>query len=219
MPDQSWLLQKHLLSQEEQLGLFGFIQEHDTTDWDNIPPCMNPSPKTLDLLQKNGDSSRTLCMNPSNKDNNVLVQIVKKALDSAGWFSQQEKGGKITTLSMAVIRYCPAETNSRTIGSTFPLHIDHCNDGSWVVLISLGCTANFRLKSPSMSRMETFEMKSGDVLVFDPSSAAAIVHGIDSIVFEEDTRVNWAGFGEQFEVLSCSRFGVQCRVSISHHES
>jgi hypothetical protein len=216
MSNKSWFLQKNLLSQDEQLRLFSFIQQHDTTDWDNIPPCMNPSPKTLDLLQnKNGESSRTVCLDPNN-DNNAVVQMLKKALDSVDWYKKGKR--KIKTLSMAVLKYCPAETHSRTIGSTFPPHIDHCNDGSWVVLISLGCTANFRLKCPSMTRSEMFEMESGDVLVFDPSSEAAILHGVDSIQCGEDRGVDWAGLGEHFEVLSCSRFGVQCRVSFDSDE-
>ena len=35
------------LSLSEQITLFEFIKDHDRTDWDNLPVCMNPTPKTL----------------------------------------------------------------------------------------------------------------------------------------------------------------------------
>jgi hypothetical protein len=203
---QSWSLLQNLLIQEEQLHLFSFIQELDNTDWKNISSCMNPTPKTLDLLQQDGTSARTLRFTP-NDENNIVIDMVTKAANALGW------NKVIRSISMAVLQYCPSGTNSR-IGSSFPPHIDHCNDGSWVVLFSLGCTAIFHIKNPDMPEKKTFEMKSGDVLVFDPSSNAAILHGVDDVFEDEDMNaiIAAAGFREKFEVLCCSRYGVQCRV-------
>ena len=55
-------------------------------------------------------------------------------------------------------------------------------------------------------------MKSGDVLVFDPSSKAVILHGVDDVLVASDVMV-WEGKGKRFGMLRESRFGVQCRVS------
>ena len=158
----------------------------------------------MELVQQNGEPVRTLAI--STTDNNIVLDMVKKAVESV------KMQRFIQSLTMSVIRYCPAGTNP-CIGSCFPPHIDHCNDGSWVVLFSLGCTANFHIKSPGMPQKESIVMKSGDVLVFDPSSEAAILHGVDSIENDGGTcRARWTEFGENFEVLCNSRFGVQCRV-------
>ena len=95
----------------------------------------------------------------------------------------------------------------------------------WVVLFSLGgCIANFHVKTPVMKQTETYRMQSGDVIVFDPSSEAAILHGVEvesveKIDEEEDcllVRSSWTKLKleeEKFQMLCCSRFGVQCRVS------
>ena len=206
---------KYLLSRDEQLNLFSFIQKYDATDWKNIPDCMNPSPKTLDLMQDDHDGSsaaRTVGIYPNNHD--VVILLVKKAID----FVTSLRHQPIQSLSMAVIQYCPSGT-SNNIGSCFPPHIDHCNDGSWVVLFSLGCTALFQIRSPDMSHKETIKMESGDVLVFDPSSEAAVLHGVDDMIEESCNNSRWTGLGKQFEVLRYSRLGVQCRVTTKSQSS
>ena len=47
--------------------------------------------------------------------------------------------------------------------------------------LSLGCTANFMVKGPNMSDKEVFKFNSGDMLVFDPSTEANILHEVKSI--------------------------------------
>ena len=205
MSDKNWFLLKALLSQREQLDLFSFVDQHDATDWGNLSTCMSPSPKTLELVQQNGTAAPTLNLNPN--DGNVVLDSVKKAFDTIEWRVL------IKSVSMAVIRYCPPGT-SQKIGSCFPCHIDHCNDGSWVVLISLGRNAMFQIKSPDMKEREIIELRSGDCLVFDPSSTAAILHGVDVVIEDNKSNERWTECGEKFEVLCGSRFGVQCRVSI-----
>ena len=58
-----------------------------------------------------------------------------------------------------------------------------------------------------------FTFNSGDVLVFDPSSEAGIVHGVMSINddYPKDDEHDSCVIPEDFK---CCRFGVQCRVMI-----
>ena len=203
MSSKSWFILKDLLTTDEQIQLFSYIKENDVTDWENLSSCMNPSPKTLNLVDSNGRAGPTLDVNLN--DSNIVAELVKTAIDAVGWKKA------IQAISLAVIRYCPPGTNP-CIGSCFPPHIDHCNNGSWVVLFSLGCKAIFQIKSPDMSQKETFEFISGDVLVFDPSSEAVILHGVDTVVKDELSSSKWSGLPDKFDVLRSSRFGVQCRV-------
>lgn len=242
-----WNLLAGVLSHEEQLKLFSFINERDATDWEKLErsPCMNPSPKTLQLVQQQqqrpGEQatlSPTLRFGPDDEAGVVVMEMIQKAIQAlgVGWSSSSSSSSqdqasvsassiRIKSLSISAIRYCSKGSNP-SIGSCFPPHIDHCNDGSWVFLFSLGCTATFYIKSPDMDDMDrdqrqrqrqryTFEMKSGDVLVFDPSSEAAILHGVDGVARSCGEEVSPTGeeFGGGFEVLRHSRFGVQCRVS------
>lgn len=151
------------LDHEEEAVLFDFIQKHDQTDWDSVPSCMNPSPKTLSF-GSGAEKIPTLCFRSD--DDAVIVEMVSKLIRILNWSQRME------SMSMAVIRYC---ASSPTIGNVLPPHVDHCNDGSWVFLFSLGCAATFHAKSPGMEERHTFEMKSGDALVFDPSTEAAIL--------------------------------------------
>ena len=201
-----WNLLKGVLSHEEQLQLFSFIHERDTTDWERLSPCMNPSPKTLQLVQHHGaETVSLLSFGPD--DDAAVVEMVQKAIQTLEW----QKA--IKSLTVAAIRYCASGSNP-CIGSCFPPHVDHCNDRSWVFLFSLGCTAAFHIKSPDMAQRHTFEMKSGDALVFDPSSEAAVLHGVDGVARRaEEASSTGNELKGKFETLRCSRFGVQCRVS------
>eukprot|EP01052_Picozoa_sp_SAG31_P032509 SAG31_NODE_3573_length_4113_cov_4.139013_7_plen_248_part_00 len=205
----SWNLLVGMLSQEEQLRLFDFIHERDATDWEKVSPCMNPSPKTLQLFQHGAQAAPLLSFGPD--DEVAVVEMVQKAIAALGWTRPQA----IKSLTVAAIRYC-ASGSDPCIGSCFPPHVDHCNDGSWVFLFSLGCTATFHIKSLGMAQRHTFEMKSGDALVFDPSSEAAVLHGVDGVARgEEKVDARRTELGGEFEVLRHSRFGVQCRVSLA----
>ena len=71
--------------------------------------------------------------------------------------------------------------------------MDHRNDNSCVYLLSLGCTAEFVVQEGHSEKL-TLSLQSGDVLAFDPSSKAAITHGVQSIVSEYPT-----GFSKDFQ--------------------
>jgi len=79
-----------------------------------------------------------------------------------------------------------------------------------------------------MVRRHTFVMNSGDVFVFDPSSEAAIIHGVASVAGVANPYSNSNPdpcgkgssvrelvdeLGARFHVLRSGRFSVQCRVS------
>merc|ERR1712012_1099951 len=106
-----------------------------------------------------------------------------------------------TSMTMNAIQY-------RSPDGAFPPHFDHCN-GSFNYLMSLGCAANFMVKGPSMESPNHFKFRSGDLLVFNASTEAAILHGVVSI---DDAGTCPAGLGESFQVLQTHRYGVQCRL-------
>lgn len=198
-----WHLLAGALTLEEQVRLFGFIRELDVTNWEELVPCMNPTPKTLELTGQGGRSARVIGCDPNGKT--AVVEMVTKAIGMLQWHTT------IKSITVAAIRYC-ASGGHPWIGSCFPPHVDHCNDGSWVVLFSLGRTATFHIQTRGMAQRHTFAMNSGDVLVFDPSTEAAIVHGVADVlsVGEEDSELS-----DRFNVLRSSRFGVQCRVMLN----
>ena len=74
----SWFWLKGVLAPEEQLQLFSFLHERDATDWEKLSPCMNPTPKTLALVQ--GDGPRVLSFGP--KDKVAVVEMVQKAREA-----------------------------------------------------------------------------------------------------------------------------------------
>ena len=205
-----WHSLQGALTLEEQVRLFGFIRERDATDWEKLSPCMNPTPKTLELVQQPGaQSAPTLSYGPG--DGAAVAEMVAKALGILRWRQA------IKSMTVAAIRYC-ARGSHPGVGSCFPPHVDHCNDGSWVVLFSLGRTATFHIQTPGMTQRHTFDMSSGDILVFDPSSEAAVVHGVAGVAScEEDASARGGDdpLGTRFDVLRSSRLGVQCRVSLA----
>eukprot|EP01084_Bolivina_argentea_P085553 154635_1 len=63
-------------------------------------------------------------------------------------------------------------------------HYDKRN--GYVLLYSLGCSIIFYVKGPQMDKKNgsgiTFEMHSGDILLFDASTRARIEHGVDKVL-------------------------------------
>lgn len=219
------VLLRNSLSPQEQRRLFDFIRERDATNWDALPGCMNPTPKTLELLvdgagtHEGGEeaTARTITIIVDRTSGNrgddvdakqdIVVELVKKAAQAAAAASIGLPSAPIESITLAGIRYM-IPGSSTTIGHNLPPHVDHCNDGSWVVLFSLGCMAHFFVQSNTSPR-QTFFMYSGDVLVFDPSSEAGVLHGVSNITqdYDKGTGRDTKGWG-----WSDSRFGVQCRI-------
>ena len=203
-----WL--RGALSAAEQVRLFEFVKARDRTDWENLPVCMNPSPKTLQLEQPGGgpDTAPTLACECRRADDSVasaavdVVDRVRRILLGHSILLAGRALTEPTSISLAAIRY-------QSPDGRFPPHIDHCNDGSWVFLFSLGCSARFRVRAPRMDSPHELQLQSGDALVFDPSSGAGIVHEVVGI--GEGASCPRA-LGETFAELRSFRYGVQCRV-------
>jgi len=198
--DAECFLIRNLLTLEEQTALFEYIQRHDKTP-SNLPRAMVPAPKTLSLGE-NGDPSITYAFgqdSPVNACVHMAGEILKeKGFNVIAGFDVCQ----YRSLSMATIRYEAPDGH-------FPPHVDHCND-SFVFLASLGCTANFMVKGPSMQLQKRFKLCSGDMLVFNASTEAAILHSVVSI----DETSSDAGqlLGTKFPVLQNHRYAVQCRM-------
>jgi hypothetical protein len=65
-----------------------------------------------------------------------------------------------------------------------------------------------------MEKSRVLAFGSGDVLVFDPSSEAKLLHSVDCI--EKDSSTTGAALEREFpQLIAGHRIGVQCRVSFS----
>ena len=219
----------------EQIEVFQEIQER-SKDIDNSQktPCMNPSPKTLIF---NGNTP-TLCFgNSQSHSDDDGVPLTSASLSSVferlivsramALVSQQHLQPPQTEASpshgsddsttniivaehMGVDRYTVSVIRYPAPDGSFAEHIDHCNNPkAWVVLLSLGCTATFSVRRSRDDPKTLLKLESGDVMVFDPSTTAAIRHGVVSI--EESTCPR--ALVEAFEDMAEHRFGVQCRTS------
>ena len=194
--DNNCFLLHGALDKEEQTRLFEYILEKDTTR-DKPSTALFPSPKTLIL----GDDSPLLKFEFAEKS------LVNAMVDNVSDIAMRNKLNQnvdlctYKSIGMGVIKYLSPTGH-------FPAHIDHCNY-SFVYLTSLGCTANFMVKTPSMETKRIFKFNSGDLLVFDASTEAAVLHEVVSI---DDETSCPDEMGNVFEVMKTHRFGVQCRV-------
>lgn len=193
--DRECHLVRNLLGLEAQADLLRYILDRDRTP-DKNPKAMVSGPKTLQL----GEEGPSMRFVPGQKSlvtdiiaqaTATLNQVVCTGVDLGSWRS----------ISMAAIQY-------ESPGGCFPPHIDHC-DNSFVFLISLGCSANFMVKSPQMEAQCFFKFQSGDMLVFNASTQAAILHGVMSI---DDERSNPPNLRDAFQMSRNHRYGVQCRL-------
>jgi len=230
-------LLKNFFSFEQQVELFQYIQDRDKTPWDSLPKVMVPTPTTLLL----GEEQPSLGFQFG--EQTVVNKMVEAARETIVKQQKNENDDILTdpalppykSLSFATIRYQAPD-------GKFPPHIDHCNKNSYVFLMSIGCTANFLVKTPEMADAannhlfteeerkfgKRFKMHSGDMLVFDASSEAAVLHGVMGIdesnyapihaenegTHEEkgDDRTVLERLIQRYPVLQNHRFGIQCRM-------
>ncbi len=224
---------RNALTIEEQTKVFGDILERSNkVDNTQERPCMNPGPKTLIF---NGNKStisfgkkRENDEDSENDDTPSSVYdkfIIRRAISIVSDHVRgKTKNGKVYGLeydrhSVGVIRY-------KAPNGSFPEHIDHCNvPNGWVFLLSLGCKARFSVQQkPPKKKTNTaaatiketkkvfLELNSGDVLVFDPSTEAAILHGVNSILPSTCPGALVQAFVE--EAMANHRYGVQIRTSL-----
>jgi len=222
----------------EQIEVFTDLLERSKHVNDNHGPkrpCMNPSPKTLlfdgcvptlrfgrsrygesnetnlpldsvydRLILQNATSTITRCchcLDQSASSNETIASHIDTTKNDT-----QSKNFGYNRYSIGVIRYgAPNEK--------FSEHIDHCNDpNGWVILLSLGCTAKFTVRGSKDAPKRVIDLASGDILVFDPSSNAAIQHGVASILPSTCPEALVQAFG--MDMVANNRYGVQCRTSL-----
>ena len=202
LDDRPCYLIRNCLNLTQQTTIYQDITFRSKDTDNRSKPCMHPTPKTI-IFDGNQSTLKFSGRNNVYYDlivrtaNDILKKEVALLQKSHSFFTTTSTDS--TKMSVGVIRYQVPNGN-------FPNHIDHCNDNSFVYLLSLGCSANFVVKGPE-SEKQVFRFNSGDVLVFDPSSDAAIVHGVTSIN-GDDFPLNCPNEFQQF------RFGVQCRVKL-----
>ena len=189
------VLLRHLLSTREQIRIFADIAKRDKTRAPAMKP-MYPTPKTLVF----GEDAPTLKFESGDASVfNELVHAANAVLMRNGELKDVALR-KYRWITMGAIKYPSPDGH-------FPAHIDHCT--SLVYLLSLGCAANFMVKAPGMAAKRVFKFRSGDLLCFDASTAAALLHEVVSI---DPASTCPAELAEAFGVLRDHRFGVQCRV-------
>ena len=66
------------------------------------------------------------------------------------------------------------------------------------------------VKTPTMDSQLLFKFRSGDMLVFNPSTKAAILHAVVGI--DEDGSEDAKTIGIKYADLCNNRYGVQCRM-------
>jgi hypothetical protein len=197
--DKDCYLLRDLLGPEEQAALFQYIQDRDRTDWSQ-PRAMVPAPKTLVF----GDNEPSLRIEPGQVS--PVSDMVGKATEI---LKRNELGCSIEGISLDAHKSMTMNAiQYKSPDGRFPPHLDHCN-GSFNYLMSLGCTANFMVQGPAMDSPNHFKFRSGDLLVFNASTEAAILHGVMSID-DEDTCPG--KLGDAFQELRSHRYGVQCRL-------
>ena len=193
MDKQCYLIRK-AMDIKKQMTLFEDIQSKDKSPKD-APRALYPSPKTL-LLGEN---------EPSLKYEFGQKSVFNEMIDNANDLLVNRNLltndlYKYKSITVAAIEY-PSPNGK------FPAHIDHSN--SFVYLLSVGCTANFMVQGPNMECKKIFKFNSGDLLVFNASTDAAILHAVINIDDETSCPVE---LGNTFPVLQKHRYGVQCRV-------
>ena len=201
--DKECFLLRNLLSLEEQVELFEFIEKNDKSpNTDGKPPVLSPAPKTL-LLGDDGYPLKKYEFAGASLAN----QIVKKATDRLKAQNMSVMRGfdlcQFKSLSLGAIRY-------EAPHGRFPPHVDHCNE-SFVFLASIGCTANFMIRGPRMAQPKRVQFFSGDMLVFNASTEANILHAVESI--ERTGSDAWVSLAKKFPLLRGHRYGVQIRMS------
>ena len=195
--DKDCVLIRNALGSIEQFKMFEDIIDRDKSPR-NAPKAMYPSPKTLIF---GDDNVPTLNFKPDDKS--LYNQMIRNANDIIQR-NYSEMGAelkkKYKSIVLGTIQY-PSPNGY------FAEHIDHSN--SFVYLMSIGCDANFMVKGPNMVKKSVFAFKSGDLLVFNASTKAQVLHGVMSI---GDTSTCPEELAKTFEILRIHRYGIQCRV-------
>lgn len=166
------LLIRKLLSSQDQIDLTEAVMKAEDQ-------C-----KSIKLINKNPDSTTIMVINPKNayqskyRSSPIYEQLFKKALtviDNSKIKTELPGLKQIKKLKIDRIKGLEYDVN----GGKIEPHCD-CRKG-YVMIFSLGHTANFHIKGANMKRRKDFECRNSDCLIFDTSKKADIIHEISSI--------------------------------------
>ena len=167
---------KNALSHEEQRNLIRFVRNRTEKSRKQARPsaALTRTPKTLMLGKAEGEPCAKFSYENKEDSSSTAVLFVKK-MNEILWRKglHEHARGRVKRVSVAAIRY-------EGPSAVFPPHVDRCED-SFVYLASLGRTARFTVKSPSMDKRRDIAFGSGDAIIFDPSSEAALLHSVEGI--------------------------------------
>ena len=201
LEDQCYVI-RQTLSPSEQAQVFEDLMER-SKNTDNTSTSLYPSPKTIRF---DGELSK-LRFNHTDVSSVYKQLILDKAADHLFRDNDMGKRAVGPTWLQSRVEFTVAAIRYGVATGALADHVDHCNDGSWVVLLSLGCTAKFNVNNKGIL------FRSGDILVFDPSTKAGVSHGIKCIVSQEEDMYKMDdGLIQRHPTLKQYRFGVQCRV-------
>eukprot|EP01083_Nonionella_stella_P161181 527600_1 len=170
--DKNMLFIYDLLSGREQVELVDAILKAENQ-------CKN-----MKLINKNPNSNTIMVINPKNTYQSkhrsspifhLLFQKTLKQISDSKIKTNLPGIRQINTLKMDRIKALEYDV----VDGKIEAHCD-CRKG-YVMIFSVGLTANFNVKSPKMQSTNKFECRNGDCLVFDTSKEADIVHEISSI--------------------------------------
>lgn len=224
--DQQCFWLRNALTTEEQIEVFSNLLECSKHTDNTSKPCMNPSPKTL-IFDGPTPTLRFGRFRTGDEDNNsssspltsvydrLILQRAISLVSPRLRDGFNNNGPDSAPQQLAYNRYSVGVIRYKAPDDRFAEHIDHCNEpNGWVILLSLGCTARFMVAGPSDTAYRTIDMLSGDILLFDPSSQAAIRHGVASIVVSSCPSSLIEAFGDN--LMGNYRYGVQCRTSLQN---
>ncbi len=166
------LLVRDLLSPQEQYDLVDAVIKAEQQ-------C-----KSIKLINKNPNSDTIMVINPSNayqskyRSSPIYYAIFAKTLQIISDSKIKTKLPGIQHLNeLKIDRIKGLEYN--VIGGKIESHCD--GRKGYVMIFSLGNTANFNVQAPKMKRKKAFEFRNGDCLIFDTSKEVNIIHEITSI--------------------------------------
>ena len=164
------LLIRKLLSYQEQITLCAAVFKAEMQ-------CKN-----IKLINKNPNSQTILVISPKNsyqlkhRSSPIFNQLFEKTLNMINKIKIKTKiPTNIKKLKIDRIKGLEYDC----IGGKIEPHCD-CRKG-YIMIFSLGHTANFYIKGANMIKKKEFECNNGDCLLFDTSKDADIIHCITSI--------------------------------------
>jgi hypothetical protein len=153
---------KNFLTEDQQIILWDVIKSNTNYMYGSFDPENNTAQTVIFYYQVN-------------TQNIQIPEIYKQ-------FANMATAAAHETCPTIPPTYKPDYLAALAYGMKSKLMGHHDSIGSWVVLFSLGCTAQFFVKGKDMSKQKYIYFESGDALVFNGGPSHQVWHGIDMIL-------------------------------------